>query len=278
MRVSKTEGWLVIGQDVHESSLERVPRVVQRTKMAYRVALDGKPDSQVGTMAETWLERAGIPGVPAAFLVDKQGRIAFIDNPDALGSNLIEEVLGERFDLARAAKSYAVQLATRPIKKGFYGAVQRKDFAVAETLLTQLENATPREDQAQLDYERLVLGLHKKDLDRVYELAQRLQAACGDSGTDLNYIAQLFVAANGLDRRTLSLAEHIATQACSNMHDADPDYLATLAALQFRNSHRQEAIATQQKAVALAEETAKAAFAETLDSYKAGKLPPDSHL
>src|SRR5579872_1987912 len=46
-------------------------------KMDYHVAIDGHD----GTMAKTWMDAAGQNGIPTAFIVGKDGKIAWIGHP-----------------------------------------------------------------------------------------------------------------------------------------------------------------------------------------------------
>jgi hypothetical protein len=62
-------------------------------RMTYRVAFDDKRTEPRGAMARTWMEAAGRKGIPAAFLVDKNGRLAWIGHPMAINQELIERLL-----------------------------------------------------------------------------------------------------------------------------------------------------------------------------------------
>ena len=44
--------------------------------MAYTVAVDRRKSTD-----RAWRQAADLPGIPAAFIVDRQGKIAFIGNP-----------------------------------------------------------------------------------------------------------------------------------------------------------------------------------------------------
>ena len=60
--------------------------------MGYAVA----QDTRDGTMARAWLEAAGVKGIPAAFLVDAEGRIALIDMPNTLDEAIPQLLAGLR--------------------------------------------------------------------------------------------------------------------------------------------------------------------------------------
>lgn len=101
-----------IGVDVLEDDPEGVRAFVEKMgdKMDYRVAIDvpGEDpgegnDPPPGKMAVTWLDASHQSGIPAAFIVDGEGRIAWIGHPMQMDGPLAEIVAGE-WDLAGRAK------------------------------------------------------------------------------------------------------------------------------------------------------------------------------
>jgi hypothetical protein len=78
-------------------------------KMTYRVALNDKQGDEKGRMAGTWMAAAGRNGIPSAFLVDTKGIIAWIGQPMQLKEKMIEDVLGGKFDVRKAAAEYEQQ-------------------------------------------------------------------------------------------------------------------------------------------------------------------------
>jgi thiol-disulfide isomerase/thioredoxin len=83
-----------------DDRLAEVNRFVrsQGKKMEYTVAFDSN-----GDMNESWLTAAGQNGIPCAFVVDTEGKIAFIGHP---GSDEFETKIGE---VAEAAKKAAAE-------------------------------------------------------------------------------------------------------------------------------------------------------------------------
>jgi hypothetical protein len=78
-------------------------------KMTYRVALDDKSSQTNGAMAETWMTAAGQHGIPTAFIVNKQGQIAWIGHPIALNETVLGDVLSGKYDMAKASAAYQEQ-------------------------------------------------------------------------------------------------------------------------------------------------------------------------
>src|SRR5687767_4641299 len=75
--------------------------------MRFPVALDDKSLQKDGAMVENSLNAAGLAGIPAAFLVDTNGIVAWIGHPDTLSEGGIEQVLSGKHDMPRAAKEDA---------------------------------------------------------------------------------------------------------------------------------------------------------------------------
>jgi hypothetical protein len=83
------DGLIVIGQNVWEKRESDAKKLVKSmgSKMSYRVALDTKSED----MAEKWMKAAGQDGIPAAFLVDRTGKIAWIGHPSRLDGELKQQ-------------------------------------------------------------------------------------------------------------------------------------------------------------------------------------------
>jgi len=94
----KDKGLVVIGMDCWERDESLVAPFVKKMgdKMTYRVALDDKTSNKKGQMAQTWMDAAGRDGIPSAFLVDTQGKIAWIGHPMELKEQVIEDALAGR--------------------------------------------------------------------------------------------------------------------------------------------------------------------------------------
>jgi thiol-disulfide isomerase/thioredoxin len=94
----KDKGLVVIGQNISEEDPSLVKSFVAKmgSKMTYRVAVDDVSKSKRGAMNETWMLAAGQGGIPTAFLVGKDGKIAWIGHPMKLGESVIEAALIEK--------------------------------------------------------------------------------------------------------------------------------------------------------------------------------------
>jgi len=96
----------VIGVDICETSepaADRLPKVAafvksEGTKMAYHVAADGLDNK----IAITWIQAAGEGGIPTAFVVGKDGRIAWIGNPSDGLDAALPQIIDNSFDVGAA--------------------------------------------------------------------------------------------------------------------------------------------------------------------------------
>jgi thiol-disulfide isomerase/thioredoxin len=276
----KDKGLVVIGQNVWEGDESNVAPFIQQMgrKMTYRVALDKKAKDGKGVMSETWMTAAGQNGIPAAFVVDRKGRIAWLGHPMELDDKIIEDVLADRFDVAgfRVTFEQQQQLAKQRDLAGkeLRDAMRKKDWDTADRALAQLEKATPESMRSRYGLTRLQILLGKKDYDAAYKLAESLNDAHKDESGFGNDVAWTLALHEGLDQRGLNLAEKIASQANSSSQGKSSAVLDTLARIQFLLGKKDEAIATQQKALdAAADEREKPYLKKVLDDYKQGKLP-----
>lgn len=110
----ETKGLVVIAQSVRDGDEAAVRRLVEEMgdAVGFRVALDDTAEKNGGAMAAGWLDAAECQGVPWAFLVGKDGKIAWIGHPMQVEESVIKEVLAGTFDMTKAVAAYrAVKIA-----------------------------------------------------------------------------------------------------------------------------------------------------------------------
>ncbi len=110
----KYEGKLnVIGVNIWEQAEgeERVELindfVAEHTEMQYTVAIE-----EGTAMADTWMKPANRNGIPSAFIVDGEGRVAWMGHPMAMDEPLDEIISGEFDTEAAAVRVWNEQLAS----------------------------------------------------------------------------------------------------------------------------------------------------------------------
>ncbi len=124
-------------------------------KMGYAVCRDG----QDGHMAKTWMQAANQKGIPAAFIVDQQGRIAHIGHPmEELFEKTLDQVIAGTLDLkaaqaaaekaaaeekAQEAKVRAQEAAWKEVAPALREAEKAKNWGQMLTLADQAEAKHP---------------------------------------------------------------------------------------------------------------------------------------
>lgn len=234
--------------------LDRVEKFVQEmgSQMDYAVGAD---DAQ-GTMAKTWLEAAGENGIPCAFIVDGTGRVAWIGHPMDKMDAVLDKVLAgtwnvESFKKQRVAdkrrEAAQMEIAQRvgPLYQAgkYREALKALDEALARTPSLEKDFATGR-----------FVILANLDEKKAHEYA--LKAARGVLKGDaqaLNELAWMIVQPQGqLKKPNYAVGLEIAKMAAAASNNQRPEILDTLALAQYRSGQKAAAVATQQKAVAMA--------------------------
>lgn len=269
----KAKGLVVIGQDVWENDPSKVKAFIEKTgdEMTYRIALD---DAK-GTMAEHWLKAAGLKGIPTAFLVGKDGKVAWIGHPMGLDEDLIEQVLAGSYDLSKAAMDYQNQQVADKKSERFYELIRAKKWNEAEAVLNEVISLTGAKEE-EVASGRLMVLTGRGDFDAAAALAERYcqHEKVKDNADALNQIAHQLLQNEIVKGKALALACQFATRANELRHGEDANILGTLARAVFMQGDKERAIALQQKAINLTDNSkVKEQLQHTLQNYKAGKLP-----
>jgi thiol-disulfide isomerase/thioredoxin len=231
----------VTSEDPYGNSLDAVQALV--TKKADQIGYSVAWDDQSGTdhayqgvfrgrTTERYLEAAQIRAIPCAFVVDREGRIAYIGHPAALDGAL-ERVVAGTWDITEAARRYRLVREAEPMLDEF----------------TSL--------------------LKSGKTDEAYQLARRLMAnQIKDDWRGLLIIADAIAGSKSdVESRDIALALEAATRANELTRYADPGLLSMLAGVYFRKGDRAKAIEVGSRAVSLAEGGQKAALQKVLDEY-----------
>jgi len=276
----KEKGLVVIGQDVWEQDESLVKPFVEKMgdKMTYRVALDDKSDDEKGAMAKTWMVAAGQNGIPAAFLVNKEGKIAWIGHPMSLKETVIEEVLAGKYDLKKASEDFKKAKASEgklmTLSQQFSKQMQGKKWDEAEATLKEIAELLPADQREGMESARIQILIGKGDLEGAAKLSEKISEKSKDNAMAQNQLAWALLTQEGIKGAALDSAYKIAVRANEVAGGKDAAILDTLARATFMKGDKPKAIELQEKAVKLAEDDSlKEQLTGTLDSYKEGKLP-----
>jgi thiol-disulfide isomerase/thioredoxin len=188
--------------------------------MGYTVAIETKDnpeDVRNGKMAKEWMSAAGRNGIPSAFIVDQEGRIAWIGHPGSMDVPLGKVVAGE-WNLEEEAAAYAASIASKAEVERYFKLFQEGDF-----------------EQAYALGHKLVKGPLAKDANALNTVAWRIvdpEATPEEQDLDLALAAA---------KRAVELTE-----------SKDAAILDTLAVVHYGRGDLSKAVEVQTKAVGLA--------------------------
>jgi thiol-disulfide isomerase/thioredoxin len=226
-------------------------------KMTYTVAADQVAESnESGPMAKRWMEAAGQTGIPTAFVVDREGKIAWIGHPMSIDRPLAEVVAGT-WDRAAAAKKHVLDLrlksVTSKVSKEVAKAKKEKDLARAIQLI---DEAVAKESalEATFGLDRYFLLLDAARASEAAVYGQRLVATVfAENAQALNSLAWWIVDPQAKRAQAdYALAVAAAERAVRLSGEKDASILDTLGLALFKQGQVERAIQVQEKAVALA--------------------------
>jgi thiol-disulfide isomerase/thioredoxin len=234
----------------------------QSGRMEYTVAYDG-PSKLTD---KNYMAAAGRNGIPSAFIVDQQGRIAWMGHPASMDFALHEIVEG-KWDLAtgpeREKQIFERLKAVRTMLK--------PDPAGAQTAFDKFAEEFPYIAKHQDELKLELLKVAGK-WDEVYVVwNQRYEAAIKYKDANaLNAIAWGIVdPTSTIERRDLDLALRAAQSAVEFSKSKNAMILDTLARVHATRGDLTKAIEVQTLAVETANEKARPPLQQTLDAYKA---------
>jgi hypothetical protein len=246
-------------------------------KMSYRVAMDDKKDEEKGYMAINWMQAAGQNGIPAAFIVGKDGKIAWIGHPGGLNAGLLSDVVAGTFD---PAKEEAKKKASKERSQAITKAVQKEDWDAALAGLDEMEKAEP-EMASMLQSARLHFSVKKGDSAAVVKAGKKLGEgeAAKNPGAMNQASWTILTELKEPSKEAVELAVELAEKGLKAAKDskakgADGALLDTLARGQFMKGDKDAAIKSEEQAIAATDDDdTKKGMEESLASYKEGKLP-----
>ncbi|TAJ24766.1 MAG: redoxin domain-containing protein [Planctomycetota bacterium] len=247
-------------------------------KMVYSIAMDDVPEGDRkgsnGKMAKAWMTAAARNGIPSAFIVDGDGKIAWIGHPMSGMEKTLDAILAGEFDLAKATKEYAGSKEVRAAasQQALNKALESGDNAAALAALDKMVAQDPKNPNAAMTKFSVMLN-RMKSYDAAYAYgAELVDGLFKDNSNLLNAMAWTIVDPDRAPaKQDLPLALRAATRANELVKDDAPmkaSVLDTLARVYFAMGEVAKAIETQTKAVALAPEQQKAELQKTLDLYK----------
>jgi thiol-disulfide isomerase/thioredoxin len=162
-------------------------------KMNYRVAIDSR-DGNNGRMAKGWIEASDRGGViPVAFVINGDGRIAWIGHPADMEAPLAD-ILAGKWDIAAEAAEYKKAMAEQRIiaklKDELGVLLKKKDYAGAIKALDEASKTIELKEEPLLIQMALLAGPGNEPA-RAFPIAQKLyeQSLKAEDGGTLMMIA-----------------------------------------------------------------------------------------
>ena len=259
------------GKDVDEKVKAFVEKMGD--KMDYRVAQDvTDDDGKNGKMATGWMEAAEQNGIPTAFIVNGDGKIAWVGHPAEMDKPLEKIVAGD-WDLA-AARAEAKKAAARNAKMRALSAKVRKAQKDPKALIGVLDEAIADDPGMEVSLGGMKLNtlIKLNDMDKALAYGDRLVGeVLKDSAMGLNNIAWPLVEKPGKEPnpKLMKLAVRMAERADELLKGKDGAVADTLGKAYFEAGELAKAVTAQERAVKLAGDSADAAdIKERLAQFK----------
>jgi thiol-disulfide isomerase/thioredoxin len=254
-----------IGVSVWEQDQAKVKPFVEEMgdKMAYRVAVDAVAENGKGSdgaMAKTWMTAAGQDGIPTAFIINKEGKIAWIGHPMSMAEPL-EKITSGSWDLtvARAEHLKATEdrVNLRKVQSKFATAVrsgdQKKIVAAVEEIADEVPSA-----ELMFGPTKLTALIKLDEQDKALEYAKKLsRTELSKNAQGMNGLAWAIVDPDAGLKPSSQLVEFalvIARQADELARERDGMIADTLAKAYFDAGNVSKAVETQERAVRLMKE------------------------
>jgi thiol-disulfide isomerase/thioredoxin len=255
------DGLTIIGVSIDEKTEAVAPFVRgQGDKMGYTVALD-----RHGGTKRAWMDAAGLQGIPASFIVDRKGKIAFIGHPNSDDfSATLRQVMAGRFDPKLQKQADPMLQAARRAKtqRNWLLASRHYDEIVALDAAVFVNVALEK-------FDMLLVDMDQREAAYDYARALMRTAYASDAGA-LQMLAEKVARDPKIDqaKRDLDLALQAAETSRRIAGRNDPKALATVALVHFHRGEMEQAIELQKQAYFSASPRVKPGYQRTLRTYQ----------
>lgn len=287
---SKYKDITFMGVSVWEQDQAGVKPFVQSMgdKMAYRVALDQVPaggKGNDGAMAKSWMQAAGQNGIPAAFVVNGDGKIVWVGHPMTMDKPL-EAIATGKWDVAKAVaeskREQAEQGKLQELQAKLAAAQRSGDPKQVAAVLDQAITENPAQEATLGPAKFQLLAGRGGDPAKAAEYGKRLvEVVLKDSPEQLNGVAWMLIdpqAPTKASPAMVKLALQAAMRADTLTQGKDAAIADTLAKAYFDSGNAAKAVEAQERAVRLVKGTPQENDKDLMDrlaQYKkaAGRKP-----
>jgi thiol-disulfide isomerase/thioredoxin len=262
---------------INAAYLERVKTFVQGMgdKMDYAVAFDGIE----GTTAN-WMFRLGQSGIPCAYVINREGKMAWVGHPRDVGS-VVAELVSGTYDMSkspdRVARDAAVARKIRDLNTRYQRAMNEGKPEEIVKVLGELVDLDPVRFQEEIPQKFRMMLVDLKDDKGAYAFARKMrEGAAKDLAKPLNDMAWVIVDDDQVARRDYDEALALALRADEVSNHESAAVMDTLARAYFEKGEIDKAIETQTRAIEAAgkgeqDARAKGEMEAALRKYKSAK-------
>lgn len=241
-------------------------------RTGYTIALDNN-----NTTDRRYMQAAGQSSIPAAFVVDKQGKIAWFGHPMDAMDLVVAEALEGTFD---SSKHVERMKKYREISERFGKAAQSKDWSAAEAEIDALSNVRPDLSNLAEMSRFMLLRNGKKDMDAATTQRNKLlNERFKDDPENLRSFAEMLQSIPDATDADKQAALEAAQRVVTLSNGKDPMAFALVSNAYKSMDNIDAAIEAQKKAIAAAGEneglarSLRAALSQ-LEQQKAKPQPP----
>ena len=253
------------------NTLEKVEKMVadKADTMTYTVAWDKQTETK-----DAFFTAAGQNGIPCCFLVDADGKIAYIGHPMGIDKTL-ESVIAKKHDIRALAARYKMKLENvakaEAIQKELGDAFEGEDWPKTIELCDKMIALDAEEYVSFAHTKFMILATKMADEPKAYVWAHEVHKGIGKENAQLlNAFAWVIIDPDeGFKQKDLEFALQLATDAQTITKGKDAGVLDTLARVHFMKGDIKKAVEVQTTAVEIADKRMKDDLQKTLDEYKA---------
>lgn len=211
---------------------------VTNREITYRVAVDQYNNTNAVFMK-------GVRRLPFAFVIDGEGRVAWMGAPDEGLRKIVEEVLDGTYDVDKARK-------VAELRSKLYETFQRQKPAEMAAAADALLAVEPTDDLARTI--RLNAFEQEDDVEGYLAWMQKYAKGADDDAKTLSWMAWRLVSRGDMEWRDVALAHQVSTRAVELSEEKDGDILDTHARVLFELGMLEEAIKVAKQSIALEDE------------------------
>ncbi|MFO0890456.1 MAG: redoxin family protein [Isosphaeraceae bacterium] len=255
-----------IGVSVWENDQKAVKPFVEKMgdKMNYRVAMDRVPDDEKnneGAMSKNWMRAAGQNGIPTAFIVNKEGKVAWIGHPARMDEPL-EKIANGSWDVQLAAAEHKKAMEERvkmmKIQTKLMAGLRSNEPKIVIGAIDEAVAEIPRLEQ-QLGGRKFAALAELGAVDKALEYGKHLRKdVFATEEQAFNALAWAVVDPDVKfkpDAKVIQFAVETAEEADQLAKGKDAAIADTLGRAYFVAGKKEKALETQERAVRLAKGT-----------------------